>query len=271
MTNNFCLTQNTSSEIYKLAKRSEETIATKQVTLMVASGSSLKVLPTENSNHAPWIVEAKLISTGWYNIKFLLENGDRILLDTHNFNKTDFPVRNFTDQFVLEKVDGRRDLIRVFNVPNMELYTSRQSFINPVERLATFCAKSNRSFLENLIGADNLVTDYNSPTKLKITIRKNKVTKGSLFNSNLYLYKDIGDCESIKVKDIESFDEDQIIIKHHYASNAVSIYLDETKHNVLDILTKLETCGQKDFYIKRNFKEPVGDIWGYVEPVIIVK
>ena len=218
------------------------------------------------------MVESKPLPTGYYSVKLLLEEGEMIEINEHNFNKNNYPVRNFRDQFILKKVVGFTDLVRVYDKENTH-QNWRASM--SVQSCPGACVLSNRKFFEYLVGADNEVISVNSLRKLIIRIAKNKVVKGSNYNAVLYKYNGIGDCQVLTRKDIPTLKEDDIVVAYSASKNVAKFYLGTHPESKLqDILKELELCGQTDFYIRpidhltARASASLND-FAYIEPVLV--
>lgn len=271
-TKQICLSNNPESKIYALAKASEELIRRNQTTLLLTGGSEFKLHLKENRYPAAAVVESKPLLTGYYSVKLLLEEGEMIEINEHNFNKNNYPVRNFRDQFILKKVSGSTELVRVYDKE-----TTHQNWRAnlAVQSCPGACVLSNRKFFEYLVGVDNEVISVNSLRKLIIRIAKNKVVKGSNYNAVLYKYNGVGDCQVLSRKDIPTLKEDDIVVAYSASKNVAKFYMGTHPESKLqDILKELELCGQTDFYIRpidhltARASVSLND-FAYIEPVLV--
>jgi len=268
-TKQICLSNNPESKIYALAKASEELIRKNQTTLLLTGGSEFKLHLKEDRYP---VVECKSLSTGYYSVKLLLEEGEMIEINEHNFNKNNYPARNFRDQFILKKVSGSSDLVRVYDTG-----TTHQNWRSSmaVQSCPGACVLSNRKFFEYLVGLDNEAISVNSLRKLIIRLVKNKVVVGSNYNAILYKFNGIGDCQVLSRKDIPTLKEDDIVVAYSASKNVAKFYLGTHPESKLqDILKELELCGQTDFYIRpidhltSRASVSLND-FAYVEPVLV--
>lgn len=270
MTARFCLTQDTSSNIYRLADASEDIIATHQVTVLLAPGTDRITIyrdPETTLNLSTPFIELKRLVTGWDSLKVLMSDGECLSLNQHNFNKDGYPVRNFTDLFILKKIKDARDLERTFSTG--DLIPSRRS-ASP-DSLPLITMQCSASFIETLVGKENRISDFRLSYKLKIAIRPNKITKGSFYNSMVYRFNAIGDCEAIGMDEIYKIKENDFAFRISYSKKTVFLYTgNNSVADAEEILRQLENCGQEDFYIKPEFNPSV-DTYGYIEPVIKLK
>lgn len=271
-TRQICLSNNPESKIYALAKASEELIRRNQTTLLLTGGSEFKLNLKEDRYPAAALVESKSLSTGYYSVKLLLEEGEMIEINEHNFNKNNYPARNFRDQFILKKVSGSSDLVRVYDTEST--HQNWRSSRN-VQSCQGACVLSNRKFFEYLVGLENEAISVNSLRKLVIRLTKNKVTVGSNYNAILYKFNGIGDCQVLSRKDIPTLKEDDIVVAYSAGLNVAMFYLGTYPESKLqDILKELELCGQTDFYIQPidhlTAKKSVSlNDFAYVEPVLV--
>lgn len=274
MKKQFCLTTDTTAPIYKLAENSEELVSKYKTELMVAPGVhgvNVYVSPESELTLASRIIEAKPTVSGFYLLKVLLEQNDCMVFNQSNFSKTNNPVRSFDENFILKKVDMERpssDLQRVYDLDGLVQKFKRGL---PIESLPSYSRNVVGKFFEHLFGKNNLISDIHPNSKLKIAVRENKITTGSFYNSLVYLYKNVGDCELLKPTDIKDIADDQILIRYSFSKNTVYLYCRNAGLNeeYLEILKKLENCGQEDFYIKRDERRLFDfELFAYVEPVI---
>ena len=269
MTKVFCLSNNPESKIYTLAKESEDFIQRNQTLLLVDAGASLRLHLNPERKMSWAIVESKLLVTGFYAVKAILDEGEILEVNQHNFNKGDFPVRNFTDRLLLKRTKDCRELVRTYeSVPDdagLKKVSWRPS------ALPVLCTESNRSFFEHLVGKENEVVSINSYSKIKIRIVTNKVVKGSIYNTILYKFNSIGDCEVLTQKAIEELKESDIVFGYSISKNLIKLFPGNNPQSKIDeILKGLELCGQEDFYLKPETKEN-WEAYVYVEPVLVRK
>lgn len=273
-TKQICLSNNPESKIYVLAKVSEDLIRKNQTTLLLTGGSEFKLHLKEGRHPAATVIESKLLATGHYSVKLLLEEDEMIEINEHNFNKSNYPVRNFRDQFILKKVAGLTELVRVYDKE-----TTRQDWRAnfAVQSCPSACVLSNRKFFEHLVGEDNEVISVNCLRKLVIRAVKNKVTKGSIYNAILYKFNSVGDCRALASKDISTLKEDDIVIAYSASKSVVKFYMGTNPESKMhDILKELELCGQTDFYIRPIDHSTIRtstylNDFAYVEPVLVKK
>lgn len=274
MTKHFCLTNDVNSPIYQLAEKTETLIDKHMSELLVAPGTyNIQIFssPDTKLNIHHRIIEVKPLMTGWYLLKVLLEIGECISFNQHNFNKSNNPVRNFTENFILKKVSDKRtsDMERVYSVDGL-LPKYKTGF--PIDALPLFARDVSNKFFENLVGKDNLATYTHTDAKIKIIWKNDaKPTKGSFYNSVLYLFKEVGDCELLKPADINDIDDDQIVFRYSFSKNVLFIYQrdKELVHEFVNTLRTIENSGQEDFYIKPDLRRADPSYcYGFIEPVI---
>lgn len=271
-TKQICLSNNPESKIYALAKASEELIRRNQTTLLLTGGSEFKLHLKDGRYPAAALIESKSLPTGYYSVKLLLEEGEMIEINEHNFNKNNYPVRNFRDRFILKKVSGFSELVRVYD---KEATHQNWRANMAVQSCPGACVLSNRKFFEYLVGLDNEAISVNCLRKLVIRLAKNKVVVGSNYNAVLYKFNGIGDCQVLSRKDISTLKEDDIVVAYSASKNVAKFYLGTHPESKLqDILKELELCGQTDFYIRPidhlTAKTSVSlNDFAYVEPVLV--
>lgn len=271
MITQFCISNQSETEIFALAKRSEEFVRNNQVTLLVEGGSDFQIYRKPGDGFEEVIrpvMEMKPLVTGYYQLKVFMKEGQVLGFNQHNFVKTDFPVRNFKDNLLLKRVEGESNLVRVYSTDGLE-----PEGRNPLRAGASpsIAAHATKEFLYSLIGKDNLISDVYAPYKTTIQYRDTKLAKGSFFHSNVYRFNAIGDCTPLKMSEVNSDIPDGIYIRYSFSKNKVFIYhhgLDRQK--VIDMLCQLELSGQTQFYLKPEFRVPQEQD-AYIEPIIPMK
>lgn len=271
MKNVVCLSNNQNSELYRLAKESDKYVKANQTVLTIDAGTEVKFFHSaEIARPRSGVIEIKELPTGKYVLKCFLHEDEVICLDQHPINKVGLPTTTFRDRLYLKRhkdhiVNNPKDLERVYSVEGMK--GMRGPVISSIWHSAA--GEAATQFIKDLVGKDNLLSDINFGSKLKIMFRpENTPSRGTLYNSIAFKYNDIGNCTPLTASTIQNLAEDDIVIRYSFSKRTLFIYTRNHPQEVGEEILKNMERFQPEFkyYVKPETSEKLMDGY-YIEPL----
>jgi len=271
MKNVVCLSNDQNSELYRLAKESDKYVKSNQTILSIDAGTEVQFLhPVDIARPRSGIIEVKELPTGKFVLKCFLHEDEVICLDQHPINKVGLPTTTFKDRLYLKRykdhnVNNPRDLERVYSVEGLK--GLRALVISSIWHSAA--GEAATRFIQDLVGKDNLLSDINFGSKLKIMFRpESKPNRGTLYNSIAFKYNDIGNCTPLTASTIADLAEDDIVIRYSFSKRTLFIYTRNYPQEVGEEILKDMERFQSEFkyYVKRETSEKLMDGY-YLEPL----